>query len=152
MTRVVLIGLGAFLIIISLWGLYAPASEVESFLTLKQNFETARLAAGVFMLFYGCIESFRLPFMRFLIGMAGVIALLGGILGLFLWYLLPMDIFILLTGGIYAILANIELETVPLPSMPFRLAIRPRVSAPNLTKSVNNLLTHTKPTFPQSQL
>lgn len=128
MTRFVLIILAIFLFGVTGLGIYAPDSLISSFLTLSQPFTGGRIAFASCILVYGAFKSFRLPALRSLIGIAGVAALGMGTVGMFFLFMLPIDIFVFLSSGIFALLAHSELEPTQKTWQ-----IMPKLPAPSLS-------------------
>jgi uncharacterized membrane protein YbaN (DUF454 family) len=142
MTRRILIMLGLFLLSVSIVGIYAPNSDLGSFLTINQNFTVARMAIGTFLLFYGFFESFRLLPFRLILKLVGIMALGVGTLGIFFFYLLPIDIFIFQAVGIFALLGSFELPAATTLPMPLRWIFNPHLSFPKLSKNIQSALSH----------
>ncbi len=144
MTRAIVIGIGLFLIFVTMLGLYAPHTEIESIMNLSQNSVIMRLSASAMLLFYGIFQSFRLPAMKALFKVLGLSAICGGTIGIFVFYLLPIDIFNLLVVGIFALLASIELPETASPTLPLKWLMAPRIAFPAINKSIRNFVSEHK--------
>ncbi|GAC1387001.1 MAG: hypothetical protein NVS1B7_6310 [Candidatus Saccharimonadales bacterium] len=111
MTRYVLYVLCAFLIAISLFGLYRPTSELACFINVSHNWTYARIGTATAMLLYTAIDYFKQYFLRIVFGLIGCGLILAGLLSITSYYLMIVDTFALITGGIFTLLATLELST-----------------------------------------
>lgn len=126
MTRGAVVGLGLFILAVSVFGLLMPHSELEIFINTKPDFNLLRTAGAVLLILYAAVVRLRLPVFRRTVQLASVIALVLGTIGLYAFYLLPLDIFILQAAGIFGLLATFDLMPVETPE--WRRASLPEVS------------------------
>ena len=126
MTRYVLSIICALLIFASLYGLRHPHSELAMFLNVSSKWAYARIGCAIATLSYVLINPLRQYAIRCLFALLGAAAIIYGLLSLTTYYVLILDSFALVGGGIYTLLASLELTTNYPVSWPLHLPQLPR--------------------------
>lgn len=120
MNKYLYAGFSAVLLTISL--LAASSNfELRLFANTDQALAYGRIGLAVFLLLYCLFRPLRQPAVQYMVRGIGTALLIVGIAGLLsptYWglmktYVLPIDLFIALQGGITALLAGLELSTSP---------------------------------------
>ena len=126
MTRYVLCALGVFFIGLSLFALGHPNSLLSSFMNFSSAASLIRIAVGLVAVTYGLLDITRQFIVRALVAVMALVALGAALLSLTTVYVLAIDTFCLVAGGLFGLVASLELTT----SHPVHVRL-PRVSLPS---------------------
>jgi hypothetical protein len=110
MTKSVLVAFSVAILGFSIYGLYVPSTVLESFMTINAGWTYGREGVALFFLAFALWDNLRQNFLRLLTGVAGVAAIVIGVLSFVALNTLVMDFFVFAIGGIFGLLASLELQ------------------------------------------
>lgn len=121
MKRFLILTYSAFLIIISYISGHMPRHEINSFMTAGLGWDEWRIGIAITLLLYALTRYFRIWPVRIVIGAMAILMLAVGLtgivddnfLGKYPIFLNPIDIFVLIEGGIIALMASLDFVKKP---------------------------------------
>lgn len=116
MSRLLLIIYSAFLIFVSYISSRFPHNELNWFMTASPHWDNVRVGLALGLLLYAATEYFRVWPIRLLLGLSALLMGAIGVAGLYAETFLGLvdlnlrllDIFILVEGGVFGLMASLE--------------------------------------------